>query len=358
VLLVISTSADLADEIVTFSRRQGLMIHRLQAADDLESALASVRPAALAWDLFGATPGDWIIVRRLRQRQSWSQLPFIVFGHGQVDESVLSVGLTSFVAKPAGAQTLIDTINAARPAQSAGPILIVDDDPKVRELHRDVVAQALPEYPIRTAGDGPAALALMAEETPSLVLLDLVMPEMEGTDVLDQMRADPRQRQVPVIILSSNLLTLDDIRRLEQHAHVTLQSKGILSEEETIALLQRVLFDADTQPTQTSALVKRAVAYLHQNFARQISRWELAQEVGASEDYLSRVFNRELGLSPWEYLNRYRIYRAKELLHRTTDSISSIAQQVGFHDQRYFSRVFRSLTGVGPKEFRERPEPL
>jgi signal transduction histidine kinase/DNA-binding LacI/PurR family transcriptional regulator/AraC-like DNA-binding protein len=357
VLLVISTSADLADEIVTFGRRHGLMIHRLQAGDDMESALASVQPAALAWDLFGTTPRDWLIVRRLRQRPNWSRLPFIVYGQGQTDEAMFDIGLTSFVAKPSSAQTLIDTISAARPAHATGPILIVDDDASVRELHQDIVGEALPGYPIRTAGDGREALALMAEEVPSLVLLDLVMPGMEGTDVLDQMRADPRLRQVPVIILSSKLLTLDDIKRLEQHAHVILQSKGILSEQETIALLQRVLSDADTLPPQTSALVKRGIAYLHQNYTRQISRWELAQEVGASEDYLSRVFNRELGLSPWEYLSRYRIYQAKELLRRTNDSINAIAQQVGFHDQRYFSRVFRNLTGYGPKEFREQSSP-
>ncbi len=356
VLLVISTSADLADDIVTFSQRQGLAIHRLQPGDDLETALASTQPAALAWDLFGASVGDWVIVRQLRQRQHLSQLPFIVYGHGQLGEATLDVGLTSFIAKPANAQTLIDTINAARSAQASGPVLIVDDDPRARVLHHDVVAQGLPGYPIYTAGDGVEAMALMAEEVPILVILDLMMPGMAGTDVLEQMRADPRLRQVPVVILSGKLLTLDDIKRLEQHAHVTLQSKGILSEQETITMLQRVLFEEEALPVQTSALVKRAVAYLHQNYARSIMRWELAEAVGASEDYLSRVFNRELGLSPWEYLNRYRIYQAKELLHRTNDSIGSIAQQVGFHDQKYFSRVFRNLAGVGPKEFRERPE--
>ncbi len=191
---------------------------------------------------------------------------------------------------------------------------------------------------------------------PSLVLLDLMMPGMEGIDVLDQMRTDPRLRQVPVVILSSKLLTLDDIKRLEQHAHVTLQSKGILSEEETIAMLQRLLGESDALPPQTSALVKRTVAYLHQHYTRQISRSELAKEVGVTEDYISRIFNRELGLSPWEYLNRYRIYHAKELLRRTNDSIGSISQQVGYNDQKYFSRVFRKLTGVGPKEFREQSE--
>ncbi|HSH78031.1 MAG TPA: ATP-binding protein, partial [Herpetosiphonaceae bacterium] len=134
VLLVISASADLADEIVIFSRRHGLMIHRLHAGEDLERALASVQPAALAWDLFGTTPSDWLLVRRIRQRPHWTQLPFIVYG--QADEAALDVGLTSFVAKPSSAQTLLDTISAARPAHATGPILIVDDDPTARAASR------------------------------------------------------------------------------------------------------------------------------------------------------------------------------------------------------------------------------
>jgi AraC-like DNA-binding protein/DNA-binding response OmpR family regulator len=356
VLLVISAADHMLDAIVSFSRRQQLEIHRLRAEDDLDSVLASVQPAAIAWDLVGASPGDWVTVRRLRSHPRWSQLPFILYGQGQSDETVLDMGLTSFVTKPASEQTLIDVISASCPARSTGPILIVDDDPSVRAQHQELVAEGLPGYQIRTAEDGYAALAHMSEDVPSLVLLDLMMPGMEGTDVLEHMRADPRLRQVPVVILSNKLLSLDDIKQLEQHAHVTLQSKGILSEEEMIAALNRALFDSDTLPPHTSALVKRAVAYLHQNYDRAIARWELAEAVGVSEDYLSRVFHREIGISPWDYLNRYRIYHAKELLRLTTDSISAIAQQVGFQDQKYFSRVFRKLTGVGPKEFRERPE--
>jgi transcriptional regulator GlxA family with amidase domain len=103
----------------------------------------------------------------------------------------------------------------------------------------------------------------------------------------------------------------------------------------------------------TSALVKHAVAFLHQNYSRTIARWELAEAANVSEDYLSRVFNREIGLSPWEYLNRYRIWHARELLERTNDGINAVARQVGFHDQRYFARVFRKVTGMGPQEYRD-----
>jgi CheY-like chemotaxis protein len=72
----------------------------------------------------------------------------------------------------------------------------------------------------------------MEKEVPSLVLLDLVMPNLSGADVLDQMRADEKLRQVPVIILSNKMMTLEDANRIERHSHVTLQSKGIWSEAE------------------------------------------------------------------------------------------------------------------------------
>ncbi|HEU4322411.1 MAG TPA: substrate-binding domain-containing protein [Roseiflexaceae bacterium] len=352
-LLVVSSADPLSGQIVTLAERMGLELARLRSADDLERALAQAQPVALAWDLDSAGPGDWVIVRRLRSNPRWSELPFMLYGQAAGEGRL---GITSFVPKPAGSQTLADAISAASPLGGSGPILIVDDDPQAREQHRAVVAQGLPGYPILLAENGRAALEQMAGETPSLVILDLVMPEMDGADLLDHMRADPRLRQTPVVVLSNKLLGLEDVRRLEQHAHVTLQTKDILSPDETLAAFSRALLDTDTLPPYTSALVKRAVAYLHQHYSRQISRWELAQEVGVSEDYLSRVFNREIGLSPWEYLNRYRIAQARALLRRTNDSIGAVAQQVGFQDRGYFSRVFRKLTGVGPQEFRERQD--
>lgn len=84
---------------------------------------------------------------------------------------------------------------------------------------------------------------------------------------------------------------------------------------------------------------------------RPITRWEIADTVGVSEDYISRVFNRELNISPWDYLNRYRILQSKQLLLDTTDTIGAIAHQVGFKDQAYFSRVFHKVTGCRRRRF-------
>ena len=183
------------------------------------------------------------------------------------------------------------------------------------------------------------------------------MPEMDGFYVLDQIRANPATLAVPVVILTSKVINLDDIQRIERHTGVVLQSKGVLANDEIVAALHRSLFGTEALPPQTSMLVKRAVAYMHQNYTRPLKRWEVAEAVGASENYFSRVFSQELGLSPWDYLNRFRINQAKELFRRTPDNVKCIAVQVGFKDPKYFSRVFSKLTGLSPSEFREHSQP-
>lgn len=145
---------------------------------------------------------------------------------------------------------------------------------------------------------------------------------------------------------SSRCVSDRKVKQIESHTRVTLQTKGIWFDSETILALNRAIFGTDTLPAHTSGLVKQAIAYLHQNYTRSISRWEIAEAVGVSEDYLSRVFNRELIISPWDYLNRYRVIQSKHLLLHTTDTVGIIAHQVGFRDQAYFSCVFHKVTGI------------
>ncbi len=349
VLLLISSYAEPAKEIIEMCQRRKLEIYQLRNSEDLETALSNTKPVVLAWDLSSARPGDWGLVRRLRHYPHLSQAPFVLYG--QLAEEPL--GTTGFVVKSSDTKTLLDAIVAMSPTQGTGPILIIDDDPQVRESHKALVEEGLPGYPVRLSENGETALAMMAKEVPSLVLLDLVMPGLSGADVLDRMRTDSNLRQVSVIILSNKMLSLEDAKRIENHTRVTLQSKGIWSEAETISALNRAIFGTDSLPAHTSRIVKQAIAYFHQNYTRPISRWEIAETVGVSEDYLSRVFNRELNISPWDYLNRYRVLQSKQLLLNTTDTIGVIAHQVGFKDQAYFSRVFHKVTGISPQGFRD-----
>lgn len=353
VLLWIATTEAASPEIIQLAEKGELELYRLQAEQELDDLLTDVQPAALAWNLATAQPKDWNVVRRLRNHPRLNQIPFILYGPSQDRATPTASGLTGILPKTSGGKTLLDTINAMCPKEATGPILIVDDDPAACRSYRDLIDQGLTGYRVAIAHSGTMALAAIAEHTPSLVLLDLMMPEMDGFDVLDRIRQDPHTNRVPVIILSNKLLSLDDVKRIERHRHVVMQSKGVLSDEELVASLQRSLFGADALQPQTSALVKRAVAYIHQNYARPLTRWEIAEAIGVSENYLSRVFSQDLGVAPWEYVNRFRISKAKELLNSTDDSVKAIACRVGFKDPKYFTRLFRKLTGVAPNDFRE-----
>lgn len=107
-------------------------------------------------------------------------------------------------------------------------------------------------------------------------------------------------------------------------------------------------------PPHTGALVKKAILYLNKNAPQQIVRWKLADTVHVSEDYLTRIFHKEIGLSLWEYLNRYRIYIATKMLLETNDTIYEIAENSGFQDQAYFCRVFKKIYGVPPGKIRSK----
>ena len=354
-LLLISAQDLPPPEIVAFGQRQGLAIRRLQPGDDVKEVLAEVEPAILACDLVGTGPGHWILLRQLRKVSLIADLPFILYGQ-KPGQSVMSMGLTDVVLKPVSRTTLVAAIEALCPPDTIGPVLIVDDDPQARASHTKVAKTALPGYSLRAVQDGQAALVAMTNEVPSIVILDLIMPGLDGIDVLEWMRENSSTQHVPVLVLSNRTLSLEDVTRLERHARVTVQSKGILSADETVASLHKSLFGADALPPHTGALVKRAMAYLHQNYTRSFSRQEMADSIGVSERYFTRVFRQELGLPPWEYLNRYRISQAKLLLDQTNDNITAVALQVGFNDPGYFGRMFRKLTGLTPGEYKRQGE--
>ena len=79
---------------------------------------------------------------------------------------------------------------------------------------------------------------------------------------------------------------------------------------------------------------------------------EIAQHIGITEDHLTFCFRQELGTTPIEYLQRYRINQAKRLLKETRQTITEIALNIGFSDSGYFGRIFRRETGMTPEAFR------
>ncbi|MCR5289945.1 MAG: helix-turn-helix domain-containing protein [Treponema sp.] len=176
---------------------------------------------------------------------------------------------------------------------------------------------------------------------PSLVVLDSL--DYEG---VKKIRGNPITAFCPIFVLPEHITDLAAAEKLLLLPRVILCHRCVAFTEEFGARARSILVGGEILPPDTGALVKRAVIYFGAQYKTQILRWKLADYVHVSEDYLTRIFHKELGLSPWKYLNQYRIFRACELLLQTNDTISEIAEKTGFQDSAYFSRVFRKITGV------------
>ena len=102
----------------------------------------------------------------------------------------------------------------------------------------------------------------------------------------------------------------------------------------------------------TAELCRRAKAFLEDNYADDISLEELSRQLGISQSYLSRSFKKETGESLIDYLTKYRINRATELLTGGMRA-ADVAAAVGLPDPKYFSRVFKKVKGISPSDYRE-----
>jgi YesN/AraC family two-component response regulator len=231
-------------------------------------------------------------------------------------------------------------------------ILVVDDDPGSLDMHTRIVQQQSPAYRVLQARDGYEALAVIRRTRPDLVLLDLMMPRLDGFGVLEAMRERPASRGIPVIILTGQTLTEQDMARLN-HGMVSVLSKGLLTEQETIQHLEAVLSRQRRSASEAQEFVMKAMAYIHTHYMTSISRSDIADHVGVSERHLSRCFRQETCLTPILYLNRYRIRQAKRLLEVGQMGITDVAMAVGFSSGGYFSRVFRQETGVSPLAYQQ-----
>lgn len=113
-----------------------------------------------------------------------------------------------------------------------------------------------------------------------------------------------------------------------------------------------------TVPVQSSKMsdyyIKEAINYIEQNFQNNITIEDIAAVCGINRSYFGKIFRNSIGRSPQEFLMNYRMVRATELLKLTSLSIAEIGSAVGYENQLHFSRAFKTVYGISPREWRNR----
>lgn len=109
-----------------------------------------------------------------------------------------------------------------------------------------------------------------------------------------------------------------------------------------------------TNLTKNAYIIKKAISYINENYKMDVTLDMVANLIHMNSSYFSTLFKKEVGQSFSAYLNKVRIERSKQLLKNSDFSVLDIALQVGFEDQSYFTKVFKSITKMTPKEFKQK----
>jgi len=163
-----------------------------------------------------------------------------------------------------------------------------------------------------------------------------------------------RNKYLSPIIICSDYINAQLIHEMSTIPNILFVNSCILESDEFAMRVRAILGGSELLAPLTGQIVKKAQLYLCQHSTLPISRWQVADEVHTSEDYLTRIFKKELGLSPWEYLSRYRIWLAENLLRNTGMSVNEVSNETGFQDQAYFCRVFKKIKGYSPVKVKKR----
>ena len=266
-------------------------------------------------------------------------------------------------------QTFDQALAAIEELDTRPTILVVEDNDELRAMMCSILSE---EYQVFEARQGKEGLHLAHKWQPDLIVSDVVMPIMDGLEMVRRLKEDPATAHQIIVLLSAKTSLDDRILGLEQgvddyiakpfHASYLLARLRSLLERRR-ELQQRLLTQlvASQNIEEQGEPISSEVRFLH-DATRIIEahiddcEWTIesfAAEMCLSHTLLFQKVKSAVGLSPIEFIREVRLKRACELIADGHHNIATVSYMVGFSDPKYFTRVFKKRFGVPPSKYGE-----
>jgi CheY-like chemotaxis protein len=221
-----------------YLRRSEFQIFQARSLRDARRLLQQMHPAAIVLDILFAGEQAWQFLSQLKQEEGTRDIPVVVATTVDDQRKALALGADAYAMKPINRDRMLETLRRLVQSREAEDILVIDDEEASRYVLRHYLAAT--KRAIREAVNGAEGLAMIQARKPALIVLDLVMPGLSGTEVLDRLKANPETRRIPIIIATSKRLSADEQETLEARA-LTVLSKEMLSQHDAGDRLREVL---------------------------------------------------------------------------------------------------------------------
>lgn len=237
-------------------------------------------------------------------------------------------------------------------------VFIVDDEMWIIiGLKKLIEKSNLPFQVIGEANNGVSALEEIEEKKPDIVFTDIRMPGYDGLELIRRIKEKNLDMKVVFI---SGYADFEYARTAIRLGAFDYLLKPI-EQDKLNEVLQGLLASTgenqeslgDVQEEVNPTVVKQIIAEMKQNYTTNITLTDLSKKYGISISYLSSLIKEELQLSFSEYIASKRVQKAKELLADEKLSIEEIAEQVGYSDYFYFTKVFKKVAGISPSKYRK-----
>jgi len=234
-VLVIDDEAAVRDLMQRFLGKEGFRVVTAAGGEEGLRRARELRPDAITLDVMMPGIDGWAVLSALKADRDVADIPVIMLTI--VDDKNLgyALGAADYLTKPIDRERLVTVLKQHRRDR---PVLVVDDDAGLRQLLRRMLE---PEgYTVVEAENGRVALERLRDVSPSVILLDLMMPEMDGFEFVAEIRRREGSRAIPIIVITSRDLSADDRERLNGYVQKILQ-KGTHGRDQLLAEVRELV---------------------------------------------------------------------------------------------------------------------
>jgi DNA-binding response OmpR family regulator len=211
-VLVIDDDPTIHDLVRRFLSKQGFKIRTANSGEEGLRLAKTIRPQAITLDVMMPGMNGWSVLTALKANPQTADIPVVMMT--MVDDQNLgyALGAAEYLLKPVQAKQLGTVLDKYKPDLISNSILVVEDDSDTREmLCRQLKKQ---NWEVIEAENGSRALMKLADHNPGMIISDLMMPEMDGFELVHQLRQHEQWREIPIVILTAKDITAEDHQKL------------------------------------------------------------------------------------------------------------------------------------------------
>jgi CheY-like chemotaxis protein len=208
--------------------REGFQVVSAGGGEEGLRLAGELHPDVITLDAMMPGMDGWTVLSNLKANPDVSGIPVVMLT--MVDDKSLgyALGAAEYLTKPIDRQRLVSILEKYRQDHSPSTVLVVDDEPANRSTLRQMLEKE--GFEVTEAENGRVALESMAHTRPSVILLDLMMPEMDGFEFVANLRGREEWRDIPAVVLTAKDITYQDRLRLDGYVTQVIQKEELSSE--------------------------------------------------------------------------------------------------------------------------------